>query len=107
MLRYADPFNLLGFAFIDACVHVLLDGETDTSAFSGRALRALHWRLGLPIGFERSQIGVLDDGWSLERTLLLLMERYAHEARCDPGMDGSSIVDMVGLRVGGSGMGDR
>lgn len=98
--------GLFAFRVADTHVHVLLLGDRRTAGrLAQRAQVALSWRLRLQARFEPARFKPIVDTRHLANALRYVLRQEArHGTDLDPAHDGSSLPDLLGLRVLGDEM---
>ena len=107
--RHGDVRGLLAFRVSDTHYHVVLQcTREEAGMFARYASAALHRCLHLEVDFERARFRVIRSERHLFATLRYLFKQEAHHrSDFDPAHDGSSLCELLGLRVGGSIMNAR
>lgn len=109
LCRVADPFGLLAFGIADTHLHVLLAADRLQAGECARRVEiSLNQRLRLRARFEPARVRAVESQAHLQRAFLyVLRQPERHGLEVDPAHDGTSLPDLVGLRVGGSNMKTR
>jgi hypothetical protein len=102
--KHGDPVGLLAFCCADTHAHVLFAGEREAV---GEAIRRIEISLsrrhpGRP-GFEAARIRPVHDQGHLVNAFRYVHRQHRHHGTGhDPGLDGCSVVDLLGARVMGA-----
>lgn len=102
---HAHARGLFAFRVADTHVHMLLLGGRAAAGRTAQAVEvALRAGLGIPVAFERARIRPIEDQGHLARALRYVLQQEKHHGTdLDPAHDGSSLPDLLGLRVLGDG----
>ncbi len=100
--RKGQSFGLLAFSAADTHLHSLVCcGRKDAGEFARRVEISLHYHIPLHIGFSPAHLVPMRDQQHLERTFHYIHnQQKRHGLKNDPFHDGSSLSDLLGLRVG-------
>ena len=99
--RVAKEFPLLAFGAADNHLHLeaLCDRAT-AGALAHRVMCSLHWALDFSGRFSPVRIKRLEDQGHLRSTFhYTLNQRNHHGVQSDPFLDGSSLPELLGLRL--------
>lgn len=110
LLAQGEPRGLLAFRVADTHTHVLLACHRAAAGrFAQAAAIALRLKLRIPVSFEAYRATPITDERHLKNALrYLFLQEEHHGTAFDLGHDGSSLPDLLGMRVlGGSGMVER
>ncbi len=101
--------GLLAFRLVDTHGHAVLQCDRRSAGQFAHALElALRIVLDLPVPFEPARIRPVTDQKHLRfSTVYTLRQDQRHGVRLDPLHDGSSLPDLLGLRVLGTGLAER
>lgn len=107
--RKGRAFGLLAFSAADTHLHSLVCcGRENAGEFARRVEISLHHHIPLHTGFSPAHLVPVRDQHHLERTFHYIHDQQRrHGLRNDPLHDGSSLADLLGLRVGFPGLGGR
>ena len=102
-------YGLLAFRFVDTHLHTVhVCGRREAGLFARYAASSLRWRLALRSPFEPSRFRpVLDRGHLYNTVRYVFRQEEHHGAPLDPDHEGSSLPELLGLRVGGEAVVDR
>lgn len=101
VLAQGEARGLLAFGAADNHVHAALATDrASAGAFAQYVETALVWQLGLGARFERARIRALHDQKHAYNTFRYVHRQDArHELELDRTRDGTSLPDLLGLRV--------
>lgn len=101
MVRHGEKRGLLAHRVADTHLHVLLQCDRVKAGQFAHAIEsALRQTLQLPVSFERARIRPLRSPRHLANALrYVLRQEEHHGTRFDPAHEGSSVQDLLGMRV--------
>jgi hypothetical protein len=101
VLTQGEERGLLAFGAADDHLHAALAADrASAGAFARYVESALVWHLGLAARFERARIRPLHDQKHAYNTFHYVHRQDArHELELDPAREGTSLPDLLGLRV--------
>ncbi|NUP13447.1 MAG: hypothetical protein HOW73_46005 [Polyangiaceae bacterium] len=93
--------GLLAFRFADTHLHAVVTGtRAEAGAFARYVAAALHFRLALGAPFDRAHYEPIVTQQHLHRAFFYVLRQRAHHTLAtDAHHDGSSIQDLLGLRL--------
>jgi len=92
--------GLLAFRVADTHIHSLLTcTRSRAGQFARHAASSLRQQLDLPVAFGTHFRAVLDQRHLYNTFRYVLRQEERHQTHLDPTHDGSSLLDLVGLRV--------
>ena len=101
MLQHGESRGLVAFRIADTHVHALIVGTREEAGrFALFAEAGLRKRLRIPVAFERCRIRAVDSERHLANTLRYIFKQEEHhDTAFDLAHDGSSLPDLLELRV--------
>jgi hypothetical protein len=107
--RHGEGRGLLAFRVADTHFHVLIACDRATAGMFARyASAALHRCLRLEVDFERARYRAVRSERHLFAALRYIFRQEEHHGSAfDPAHEGSSLPELLGLRVGGTVMNAR
>ena len=101
LLELAAAFGLIAFHLVDTHLHALIVGSRERAGvFARRIEGTLHARLRLGCPFEAARFSPVGDQARLASTFAYVLDQAErHQLVNDPLREGSSLPDLVGLRV--------
>lgn len=101
VLSQGEARGLLAFGAADDHLHAeLVTDRASAGAFARYVESALRWRLGLRARFERARIRPLHDQKHAYNTFHYAQRQDSrHELALDPAREGTSLPDLLGLRI--------
>lgn len=101
LLKQGEARGLLAFRVVDSHIHALLVCDRETAgAFARYAGGSLSKRLGLATPFSPARIDPVRTQSHLANTFLyVLRQERRHGIDSDPMHDGSSVPELLGMRV--------
>ena len=93
--------GLIAFRVVDTHVHAIVAASRRVAGrFANYTATSLGWRLGLPVAFDHARIRPICTQSHLERAFAyVLRQAERHGTHLDPAHEGSSVPDLVGLRI--------
>ncbi len=106
LLELPDRYGLLAFSIPDNHLHLLLKCDRKTAGRgANKAEGALVKRLDLPIGFDGAHFTPVKTLGHLRNAFHYIHRQAAHHATAgDPLLECTSLWDLLGLRIVGSGL---
>jgi hypothetical protein len=104
VLACGEERGIIAHTFADNHLHSTLFGDREEAGVFARcAETALRKRLPIRVPFERCRIRPIEDARHLHHTVRYgFTQEQHHGTAFDPAHDGSSLLDLLGLRVGAS-----
>lgn len=101
LLELAASFGVIAFHIVDTHIHALVVGTRERAGMFARRIEGtLQARLQLGCPFESARFSPVSDQLRLASTLAYVLDQAArHQLVNDPLHEGSSLPDLVGLRV--------
>lgn len=101
VLEQGEHRGLIAFGAADNHLHAeLVADRAVAGAFAHYVATSLRWRLALPVAFEPARIRPLVDQRHAYNTFRYVQRQDAHHALDrDPAREGTSLPDLLGLRV--------
>ncbi len=99
--RHGESRGLVAFRIADTHAHALVVGPREEAGrFALFVEAALRKELRIPVAFERCRIRPIDNERHLANTLRYTLKQEAHHGTAfDLAHDGSSLVDLLGMRL--------
>jgi hypothetical protein len=99
--QHGEPYGLLAHRIADTHLHALLAASRDDVAMFARyALSALRKRLSIAVPFEPARMrGITSERHLLNGARYLFLQESHHGTSFDLAHDGSSLPELLGLRV--------
>lgn len=103
ILQHGLPAGLIAFCVVDTHLHALFVGDRgDVGEAMRRIELSCHRRLGLRHRFDGARIRPVRDQRHLRSVIPYILDQVVrHELVTDPLQEGSSLHDLLGLRVPG------
>jgi len=101
LLELAASFGVIAFHIVDTHIHALVVGTRERAGMFARRIEGtLQARLQLGCPFESARFSPVSDQLRLANTFAYVLDQAArHQLANDPLHEGSSVPDLVGLRV--------
>lgn len=101
VLEQGETHGLLAFGAADNHIHAeLVTDRRTVGAFAHHVETSLHWRLALAAPFEPARVRPLVDQRHAYNTFFYVQRQEArHALEHDPAREGTSLPDLLGLRV--------
>ncbi len=101
MLSVGRDHDLLAFALADTHLHLLTGSSAPAAVELARRIKiGLQRTLGLEAPFHPTRIRPVEDAWHLHRAIpYVIAQPERHAPGLDPCFEGTSLPDLLGLRV--------
>jgi hypothetical protein len=101
VLEIGRDLELLGFGLADTHVHVLTAALPDVAAELARRIKiGLQRALDLGAPFHPTRVRTIEDAWHLHRAIPYVVgQPTRHAPGIDPDLEGTSLPELLGLRV--------
>ncbi len=102
--RVADAFGLLAFGIADTHLHVLLAADRLRAGECARRIEiSLQQQLGLRVRFQPARVRPVESQSHLQRAFMYVLRQLDHHRLdVDGAHDGTSLPDLLGLRISSS-----
>ena len=109
VFQHGDPLGLFAFRFADTHAHALIESSrAEAGRFAWMTETALHKRMRLRVPFERCRIRPIESERHLFHSLRYVFRQEDHHGTAfDLAHDGSSLPDLLGMRMLGANVNAR